>query len=113
MTRTRPMTEQAADAAIDTACRVLRLPTIRTAFAGAADRPSASSSATAGSSPSCSWPSARTGTTGGPGAGCGRPGSPARSGCRTSSSMLTPPSAPPRSAPWPAATGSARACRSA
>jgi hypothetical protein len=32
MTRTRAMTEQAADAAIDTACRVLRLPTIRAVF---------------------------------------------------------------------------------
>jgi DNA replication protein DnaC len=38
MTRTRPMTEQASDAAIDTACRVLRLPTIRATFADAADR---------------------------------------------------------------------------
>jgi DNA replication protein DnaC len=38
MTRARPMTEQAADAAVDTACRVLRLPTIRDTFAGAADR---------------------------------------------------------------------------
>jgi DNA replication protein DnaC len=35
MTRTRGITEQAADAAIDTACRVLRLPTIRAQFADA------------------------------------------------------------------------------
>jgi DNA replication protein DnaC len=41
MTRARAMTEQAADAAIDTACRVLRLPTIRAMFpetAGKAER---------------------------------------------------------------------------
>lgn len=38
MTRARAMTEQAADAAIDTACRVLRLPTIRGRFAEAADK---------------------------------------------------------------------------
>jgi DNA replication protein DnaC len=38
MTRARAMTEQAADAAIDTACRVLRLPTIRSAFPEAAGR---------------------------------------------------------------------------
>ncbi len=35
---TRGITEQAADAAIDTACRVLRLPTIRARFAEAADK---------------------------------------------------------------------------
>jgi hypothetical protein len=38
MTRARGITEQAADAAIDTACRVLRLPTIRNQFAEVADR---------------------------------------------------------------------------
>jgi DNA replication protein DnaC len=38
MTRTRSMTEQAAGAAIDTACRVLRLPTIRAGFADATDK---------------------------------------------------------------------------
>jgi DNA replication protein DnaC len=38
MTRTRGLTEQAADAAVDTACRVLRLPTIRATFAGTADK---------------------------------------------------------------------------
>jgi hypothetical protein len=35
--RHRGLTEQAADAAIDTACRVLRLPTIRGQFIAAAD----------------------------------------------------------------------------
>ena len=34
MTRARGITEEAADAAVDTACRVLRLPTIRGQFAG-------------------------------------------------------------------------------
>ena len=38
MTRTRGITEQAADAAIDTACRVLRLPTIRAQYADAAGK---------------------------------------------------------------------------
>lgn len=38
MTRARGITEQAADAAIDTACRVLRLPTMRRQFADLADK---------------------------------------------------------------------------
>ena len=38
MTRARGITEQAADAAIDTACRVLRPPAIRARFAEAADK---------------------------------------------------------------------------
>ncbi|WP_261571052.1 IS21-like element helper ATPase IstB [Frankia gtarii] len=35
--RTRGLTDQAADAAVDTACRVLRLPTVRTVFPATAD----------------------------------------------------------------------------
>jgi DNA replication protein DnaC len=38
MTRTRGITEEAAIASIDTACRVLRLPTIRDQFSDIADR---------------------------------------------------------------------------
>ena len=38
MTRARGITEEAAEAAVDTACRVLRLPTIRGQFTGAADK---------------------------------------------------------------------------
>jgi DNA replication protein DnaC len=38
MARTRGITEPAANAAIDTACRVLRLPTIRSQFAEMADK---------------------------------------------------------------------------
>ena len=38
MTRARAITEEAADAAVDTACRVLRLPTIRGQFAEAVSR---------------------------------------------------------------------------
>ena len=38
MTRARAITEEAAEAAVDTACRVLRLPTIRGQFAEAADK---------------------------------------------------------------------------
>ncbi|HUY49509.1 MAG TPA: ATP-binding protein, partial [Streptosporangiaceae bacterium] len=38
MTRARAITEEAADAAADTACRALRLPTIRSQFAAAADK---------------------------------------------------------------------------
>ena len=38
MTRARAITEEAAEAAVDTACRVLRLPTIRGQFAAAADK---------------------------------------------------------------------------
>ncbi len=36
--RQRGLTEQAADAAIDTACRLLRLPSIRNEFNDIADR---------------------------------------------------------------------------
>ena len=36
--RQRGLTEQVADAAIDTACRMLRLPSIRNEFAEIADR---------------------------------------------------------------------------
>ncbi len=39
--RRRGMTEEAADAAIDQACRMLRLPTIRTEFTGQADQAAA------------------------------------------------------------------------
>lgn len=39
--RRRVMTEEAADAAIDQACRMLRLPTIRTEFTGQADQAAA------------------------------------------------------------------------
>ena len=39
--RRRGMTEEAADAAIDQACRMLRLPTIRTEFTGQADQTAA------------------------------------------------------------------------
>lgn len=40
-TRRRGMTEEAADASIDQACRMLRLPTIRQGFADGADRAAA------------------------------------------------------------------------
>ncbi|MGA5843224.1 AAA family ATPase, partial [Streptomyces pseudogriseolus] len=38
MPRQRGLTEQAADAAIDSACRLLRLPSIRNEFSDIADR---------------------------------------------------------------------------
>lgn len=37
-TQRRGMTEEAADAAIDQACRMLRMPTIRNSFTDYADR---------------------------------------------------------------------------
>jgi hypothetical protein len=37
MTRHRGLTEQAADAAVDSACRLLRLPTIRSQFTDLAE----------------------------------------------------------------------------
>jgi DNA replication protein DnaC len=40
-TRRRGMTEEAADAAIDQACRMLRLPTVRNSFTDGADRAAA------------------------------------------------------------------------
>jgi hypothetical protein len=45
MTRARGITEEAADAAVDTACRMLRLPTIRDQFTATAAAPSGRSAA--------------------------------------------------------------------
>ena len=45
------MTEEAADAAIDQACRMLRMPTIRNSFTNYADRAGREQMSTAGSSP--------------------------------------------------------------
>ena len=52
MSRRRGVTEQAAIAAIDSGCRVLRLPTIRDRFGEIAAAANASSCLTWGSSPS-------------------------------------------------------------
>ena len=51
--RRHGLTEQAADAAVDQACRMLRLPTIRGQFEEIADAAAASRCPTAGSSRSC------------------------------------------------------------
>ena len=60
--RSRAMTEQAAQAAVDQACRTLRLPTIRTRveeIAAAADREQLTYW---GFLAECCWPSATTAT---------------------------------------------------
>jgi hypothetical protein len=51
--RHRGLTEQAADAAVDTACRMLRLPTIRGQFAEVAETAAREQMSYWGSWPSC------------------------------------------------------------
>ena len=111
--RRRGMTEQAAAAAIDQACRLLRLPTIRGRFAEIAAAAEQEQLTYRGSWPSCCWPNATTGTDAAPSAGSRPPGSPGTSGCRTSTSTPTRTSTRPRSTPSPAAAGSATASRCA
>jgi hypothetical protein len=60
--RRRGLTEQAAVAAVDQACRRLRLPTIRAVLDEALASRGRNNSPTKASSPSCCWPSATTGT---------------------------------------------------
>ena len=113
MTRARGITEEAADAAVDTACRVLRLPTIRGQFAEAADKAEREQLTYRGFLAEllmgeCEDRDRRRAERQVRGAG-----SPARNGWPTSTSTPTPVSAPPCSAPWRPATGSAKASRSA
>ena len=82
------LTEQAAQAAIDQACRRLRLPTIRAVVDDAVT-----------AAPPCVASRA--------------PASPARNGSPTSTSPRTPTSTPPPSTSSPPATGSAAATRCA
>ena len=53
MTRHRGLTEQAADAAVDSACRLLRLPTIRSQLTDLAEAAARDRMTYRGSSPNC------------------------------------------------------------
>ncbi len=56
------LTDQGAEAAIDTACRKLGLPTVRAQAAPAIAQATRTHTSYAASSPNCSSPSARTAT---------------------------------------------------
>ena len=114
--RTSPpgLTEQAADAAIDQACRMLRLPTIRAQFPDIADRrrtradvlPRLPRRTAAGRVRRPGPPPLRT-----PDQGRRVPAG--QVAAQPSTSTPTPTSTPPSSTPSPPATGSRRASRSA
>lgn len=80
MTRARAMTEQAADGAIDSACRILRLPTIRARFADTAGRAERDQLSYRGSLAELFMAECEAATTA-PSGGCALPGSPAPNGC--------------------------------
>ncbi len=106
------LTEHAADAAVEQACRMLRLPTIRTQFpdlAQAAAREQMSYRAFLAEL----LIAATTAPAAAPNGGSRPPGSRARSRCEPSTSTPTPASTLPSSTPSPPATGSRRACRCA
>ena len=113
MTRARAITEEAAEAAVDTACRVLRLPTIRGQFAEAADKAERDQLTDRGFlaellMAECEDRDRRRAERQVRGAGF-----PRGNGLPTSTTTRTPASAPPCSAPWPPATGFPRASRCA
>ena len=113
MTRARGITEEAAEAAVDTACRVLRLPTIRGQFTGAADKAEREQLTYRGFlaellMAECEDRDRRRAERQVRGAGF-----PAPNGWPTSTSTPTPASAPPWSTPSRPAIGSGRAPRSA
>ena len=83
------LTDAAADAAIEQACRILRLPTIRDRHGGSPPRRPGSRPATKDSWSSCSRWSATNGRTAARPGWSARPASPAPSGSTTSTSPPT------------------------
>jgi hypothetical protein len=77
---TRGITDQAADAAIDTACRVLRLPAICARFAEAADKAEHDQLTYRGFLAELFMAECEDRDPGAPSGGCGAPGFPARNG---------------------------------
>ena len=113
MTRARGITEEAAEAAVDTACRVLHLPTIRGQFAGAANKAEREQLTYRGFlaevlMAECEDRDRRRAERQVRGAGF-----PPRNGSPTSTSTPTPASAPLCSPPSPPATGAGNGSRSA
>ena len=99
------LTDTAADAAIDQACRILRLPTIRDRHGEVAAAAARQQSATRGSWSSCSRWNAMTGRPAARPGWSARPPSPAPSGSRTSTMPPTRTCPPRSSIPWPGARG--------
>lgn len=111
--RNRGLTEQAADTAVDQACRMLRLPTIRSQYPELAEAALRDQMTYRGSWPNCCCPNATTGPAAAPSAVSRRLAFRARNRSGSSTSTPTPSSTRPSSTPWPHVTGSRRACRCA
>ena len=105
--------EPAAAAAIEPACRTLRLPTIRTRFAEIAAAAEREQLTYLGFLAELVMAECDDRTAAAPNAGSPPPGSPAPNGSKTSTSPPTPPSTPPPCTNSPPAAGSATANRSA
>ena len=95
MTRARGITEEAAEAAVDTACRVLHLPTIRGQFAAGSDKAEREQLTYRGFLAELLMAECEDRTAAAPSGRSAAPGSPARNGWPTSTSTPTPASAPP------------------
>jgi hypothetical protein len=99
--RSRAMTEQAAHAAVDQACRALRLPTIRARVEEIMAAATREQLSYWGFWRSCCWPSATTGTGAAASAGSKPPGSPGKNGWPISTSTPIAISTQPPSIPGP------------
>lgn len=93
--RRRGLTEEAARTAVDQACRMLRLPTVRAQFPDTADQAAAQQMSYSGSSPSSLSRSAMTAPDGAPNAASAPHSSRGRSRCARSTSTRTRTSTPP------------------
>ncbi len=103
--RRRGMTDQAADAAVEQACRDLRLPTIRARAQEMLTAAEKEQLTYRGFLAELLLAEATTGPGGGPPAGSRPPASPGTSGSATSTSPPTPRSTRPPSTPWPPQPG--------
>jgi hypothetical protein len=107
--RHRGLTEQTADAAVDTACRVLRLPTIRGQYSATADAAEREQMTYRGFLAELLMAEREDRDRRGQSGASSPPDSPARSSCGISTSTPTPMSHRLPSIPSPPASGSAKA----
>lgn len=107
--RRRGLTEQAAVAAVDHACRRLRLPTIRAVLDEALSVAGKEQLSIRASWPSCCWQSVMTGTAVPQSEGSSQPASHGINGSGISISTPTRTSTKQQSTPWPKETGSVKA----
>ena len=104
----RGLSEQATDAAIDQACRMLRLHTIRDRAGEVAAAAQGNRSAMRGSWPNSCWPSATTGTADAPARRLKAAGFPREKWLTDFDYAANPNIAPAVIATWPPAPGSPR-----